>query len=115
MIWDDKGNISHSLKRDSIRREVENSLRRLRVDAIDLYQIHWPNPDAQIEEGWSTLADLKREGKVRYIGVSNFNVYQMQRAMAIAPIDSLPRLCWSCSPSAGAPGRPRVPTALTPQ
>jgi aryl-alcohol dehydrogenase-like predicted oxidoreductase len=89
MVWDEKGNISHRLKRDSIRREVENSLRRLRVDAIDLYQIHWPDPDTDIEEGWSTLSDLKREGKVRHIGVSNFNIEQLQRAMAIAPIDSL--------------------------
>ena len=56
---------SHSLKRDSIRRECEASLRRLRVDAIDLYQIHWPDPDADIEEGWATLAELKEQGKVR--------------------------------------------------
>ena len=89
MVWDQEGKISHSLKRDSIRREVEESLFRLQVDAIDLYQIHWPNPETDIEEGWSTLSDLKREGKVRYIGVSNFNVEQLQRAMAIAPIDSL--------------------------
>jgi aryl-alcohol dehydrogenase-like predicted oxidoreductase len=89
MVWDKQGNISHSLKRNSIRREVENSLKRLRIDAIDLYQIHWPDPEADIEEGWSTLADLKREGKVRYIGVSNFDVKQMKRAMAIAPIDTL--------------------------
>jgi aryl-alcohol dehydrogenase-like predicted oxidoreductase len=89
MVWDQKGKISHSLKRESIRREVEDSLRRLRVEAIDLYQIHWPDPEADIEEGWSTLADLKREGKVRYIGVSNFNVGQLQRAIAIAPVDTL--------------------------
>jgi aryl-alcohol dehydrogenase-like predicted oxidoreductase len=89
MIWDSQGKIGHSLKNDSIRREVENSLSRLKIDAIDLYQIHWPNPEAEIEEGWSTLAELKREGKVRYIGVSNFNVEQMRRAMAIAPIDTL--------------------------
>jgi aryl-alcohol dehydrogenase-like predicted oxidoreductase len=89
MVWDDEGNISHSLKRDSIKREVEDSLRRLQVEAIDLYQIHWPNPETDIEEGWSTLSDLKREGKVRYIGISNFNVEQLQRAMTIAPIDTL--------------------------
>lgn len=89
MVWDQDGKIGHSLKRESIRREVEASLSRLQIDAIDLYQIHWPNPEADIEEGWSTLADLKREGKVRYLGVSNFNVEQLQRAMAIAPIDSL--------------------------
>jgi aryl-alcohol dehydrogenase-like predicted oxidoreductase len=89
MVWDKEGNISHSLKRDSIRREVEDSLRRLQVETIDLYQIHWPDPVADIEEGWSTLSALKREGKVRYIGVSNFNVAQLQRAMAIASIGSL--------------------------
>lgn len=89
LVWDSNGAITHSLKRDSIRKEVEGSLKRLRVEAIDLYQIHWPDPDAEIEEGWTTLAELKREGKVRYIGVSNFDVAQMKRAQAIAPIDSL--------------------------
>jgi aryl-alcohol dehydrogenase-like predicted oxidoreductase len=77
------------LKAGSIRQEIENSLRRLRVDVIDLYQIHWPDPDPGIEEGWQTLADLQKEGKVRYIGVSNFNVQQMRRVQAIAPITSL--------------------------
>jgi aryl-alcohol dehydrogenase-like predicted oxidoreductase len=79
------------LSAESIRREVEDSLRRLGVDAIDLYQIHWPpDPDSPaLEEGWSTLADLKREGKVRWIGVSNFNVKQLRRAQAIAPVTSL--------------------------
>src|SRR6185295_12449963 len=83
MIWDEDREISRSLKAESIRRECEASLRRLRADAIDLYQIHWPMPDDQIEEGWATMAALQREGKVRYIGVSNFNVAQMQRALAI--------------------------------
>src|SRR5207253_668510 len=69
--------------------ECEASLRRLRVDAIDLYQVHWPDLDADIEEGWAAMAALQREGKVRHIGVSNFNVAQMQRAQAIAPIKSL--------------------------
>ena len=89
MVWDQEGKISHSLKRDSIRREVEDSLRRLQAEVIDLYQIHWPNPEDDIEEGWSTLSDLKREGKVRYIGVSNFNVAQLRRAMAIDHVDTL--------------------------
>jgi aryl-alcohol dehydrogenase-like predicted oxidoreductase len=89
MIWDAQGRISHSLKRESIRREVEQSLRRLKVDVIDLYQIHWPSPDIDIEEGWSTLSELKREGKVRYIGASNFGVEQLQRAMKIDRVDSL--------------------------
>jgi aryl-alcohol dehydrogenase-like predicted oxidoreductase len=89
MVWDEQGSITNSLKRDSIRREVEGSLRRLEVEAIDLYQIHWPNPEADLEEGWRTLSDLKREGKVRYIGVSNFNIEQLQRAMAIDRVDTL--------------------------
>lgn len=89
LVWDDDGNISGRLKADSIRQEVEDSLRRLDVEVIDLYQIHWPNPDEDIEEGWQTLADLKQEGKVRTIGVSNFSVAQMQRAQQIAPITSL--------------------------
>jgi aryl-alcohol dehydrogenase-like predicted oxidoreductase len=88
-IWNEKGEIAKSLKRDSIRREVEASLRRLRVDAIDLYQIHWPEPDEQVEEGWSAMAELKQEGKVRWIGVSNFSAAQLKRAQAIAPISSL--------------------------
>jgi aryl-alcohol dehydrogenase-like predicted oxidoreductase len=88
-VWNERGDISGCLKRASLRREVEASLRRLKLDVIDLYQIHWPDPDQDIEEGWSTLAELKAEGKVRYIGVSNFNVQQMQRAHAISPITSL--------------------------
>jgi aryl-alcohol dehydrogenase-like predicted oxidoreductase len=81
--------MGHSLKADSIRREVEASLRRLNIDTIDLYQIHWPNPAEEIEEGWTTLSKLQAEGKVRYIGVSNFNVSQLKRAEAIAPVTSL--------------------------
>lgn len=88
-IWGEDRQIRKSLKADSIRRECENSLKRLDVDAIDLYQIHWPEPEEDIEEGWTAMAQLKAEGKVRYIGVSNFNVAQMKRALAIAPITSL--------------------------
>jgi len=89
--WDGKGNVQKVLAADSIRREVEDSLRRLNVDVIDLYQIHWPpDPDStQLEEAWFTLSDLKRAGKVRWIGVSNFNVKQLRRAKAIAPVTSL--------------------------
>jgi aryl-alcohol dehydrogenase-like predicted oxidoreductase len=87
--WDENRQIVKCLKGASIRQECENSLRRLQVDTIDLYQIHWPEPDEDIEEGWSTLADLQKEGKVRWIGVSNFNVQQMQRICSIAPITSL--------------------------
>lgn len=88
-LWDDKGNPYSNLKADSIRREAEASLKRLQVDAIDLYQMHWPEPERDLEEGWTAMAQLKEEGKVRYIGVSNFTVAQMRRAMRIAPIDSL--------------------------
>ena len=87
--WDESGKIAPSLKAASIRRECENSLRRLSVDAIDLYQVHWPEPEADIEEGWTEMAKLKEEGKVRWIGVSNFNAEQMKRAQRIAPITSL--------------------------
>jgi len=88
---DAKGEVQKILKAGSIRGEVEDSLRRLSVDVIDLYQIHWPpDPDSpELEEGSSTLADLKREGKVRWIGVSNFNVQQLRRAQVIAPVTSL--------------------------
>ncbi|MEH2073860.1 MAG: aldo/keto reductase [Nostoc sp.] len=89
MIWDEKGEIGRSLKADSVRREVEASLRRLDIETIDLYQIHWPSPESEIEEGWTTLAKLKDEGKVRYIGVSNFNVEQLKRIQEIAPVTSL--------------------------
>jgi aryl-alcohol dehydrogenase-like predicted oxidoreductase len=89
MVWNERREISHSLKAESIRRECDASLRRLKVDSIDLYQIHWPNPDLEIEEGWATLATLKKAGKVRNIGVSNFSAAQMRRAQAIAPITSL--------------------------
>ncbi|HKW19693.1 MAG TPA: aldo/keto reductase [Terriglobales bacterium] len=88
-VWDSKGSVSASLKAESIRRECEASLRRLKIDVIDLYQIHWPEPDKDIEEGWTEMARLKEEGKVRYIGVSNFSVSQMKRAQSIAPITSL--------------------------
>src|SRR5579862_439965 len=89
--WDANGQVRKVLRADSIRTEVEESLRRLQVEAIDLYQIHWPpDPDsADLEEGWTTMADLKREGKVRWIGVSNFNVNQLRRASAIASVTSL--------------------------
>jgi len=88
-VWDERGKIGGSLKAESIRRECEDSLRRLQMDVIDLYQIHWPEPDADIEEGWTEMARLREEGKVRFIGVSNFTVQQMKRAMKIAPITSL--------------------------
>jgi len=89
LVWNDQREIGHSLKAASVRRELEASLRRLSVDVIDLYQIHWPDPEPEMEEGWQTLAQLQKEGKVRHIGVSNFNVAQMKRVERIAPITSL--------------------------
>ena len=85
--WDDQGYIHRSLNADSIRRECEESLRRLQVDVIDLYQIHWPTED--LEEGLSAMAQLKKEGKIRWIGVSNFDVDEMRRAQMAAPVTSL--------------------------
>ena len=88
-VWDENGKISGRLKADSIRKECEASLRRLKVDVIDLFQIHWSEPDEDLEEGWSTMAELQRAGKARWIGVSNFNVAQLKRCEAIAPVTSL--------------------------
>ena len=90
LVWNPGEQTVHgNLKAASIRHELEDSLRRLQVETIDLYQMHWPDPDEDIEEGWQTMADLQKEGKVRYIGVSNFNVSQLRRAMAIAPVSTL--------------------------
>jgi aryl-alcohol dehydrogenase-like predicted oxidoreductase len=86
LVWDEKREVANSLKQ--IRREAEDSLRRLAVDAIDLYQVHWPKPDEEIEDAWGVMADLQKEGKVRWIGVSNFSVDQMERVAKIAPITS---------------------------
>lgn len=86
-VWNEQREVSTILKADSLRRELEGSLRRLQTDVIDLYQIHAPNAD--IEEGWATLAEFQKEGKVQYIGVSNFDVEQMRRIQKIAPITSL--------------------------
>ena len=99
-IWGEDRKIGKCLKADSVRRECEASLRRLQVDAIDLYQMHWPEPDEDVEEGWATMARLKEEGKVRWIGVSNFNVAQMKRAQAIAPITSVQPPYSAASPEA---------------
>lgn len=94
MVWDEDGNIAHSLKADSIRDEVEASLQRLQTDVLDLCQVHWPSfppggPDPDLEEAWTTLAEIREQGKVRHIGVSNFDVSQLKRAQAIVPITSL--------------------------
>jgi aryl-alcohol dehydrogenase-like predicted oxidoreductase len=81
--------VAHSLKRDSILREADASLARLGLDAIDVYQIHWPNPATDIEEGWAALAELKEQGLVRHIGVSNFDVDQLRQIQQIAPVETL--------------------------
>lgn len=88
LVWDENRKTSQNLKADSIRKECENSLRRLDVDVIDLYQVHWPVED-DIEEAWEMMAQLKAEGKVRWIGVSNYNIEQMKKCRAIAPVSSL--------------------------
>ena len=88
-LWDQNGKISASLKANTVRGECEASLRRLKVDVIDLYQVHWPQPEEDLEEGWGAMAKLKQEGKVRWIGVSNFNAPQMERCLKIAPVTSL--------------------------
>lgn len=93
LVWDpddpNANDVSNRLKADSIRREVEDSLRRLEVETIDLYQIHWPNPEADIEEGWQTLVELKQSGKVQHIGLSNFSVEQMERVKQYGDIETL--------------------------
>jgi aryl-alcohol dehydrogenase-like predicted oxidoreductase len=90
ILWNKDGSdVSHHLKTASIKTECEYSLKRLRTDYIDLYQIHWPMPDEDIEEGWSAISDLIQQGKVRYGGVSNFSIEQMERIQKILPITSL--------------------------
>ncbi|MGN6545471.1 MAG: aldo/keto reductase [Aureliella sp.] len=88
-VWDEQRQISARIKRESILAEVEASLRRLGIDVIDLYQIHWPQPDEDIEEAWEAMTSLVKAGKVRYVGVSNFNRQQLQRILPIGPVASL--------------------------
>lgn len=90
LVWDGRGRLTRKFSAATVRKECEASLSRLRVGTIDLYQVHWPPADdAELEEGWAEMASLKAAGKVRWIGVSNFNVEQMKRAGAIAPVTSL--------------------------
>lgn len=89
LVWNTQGEISQSLKASSIQREIEGSLKRLGVDVIDLYQIYWPMPEAELEEGWQMLAKLKQEGKVQAIGISHANIGQLRRLQKIAPIDTI--------------------------
>ncbi|MBA7665923.1 Aldo-keto reductase YhdN [subsurface metagenome] len=88
-LWDKDGNLYGCLKKESIRSEVERSLKRLKIEVVDLYQIHWSDPDEDIEEAWSAIKDLVTEGKVRYAGVSNFSVEQIRRIQPIHPVASL--------------------------
>ena len=91
LVWNDPSerSVFNRLKAASVREEAEGSLRRLGVDVIDLYQIHWPNPDADVEEAWTEIARMIEEGKIRYAGASNFSISQMRRAQAIHPVASL--------------------------
>lgn len=89
LLDDGTRHVRHNLKRDSILREAEGSLKRLGVDAIDLYQIHWPVPEEDIEEGWAAMATLKEQGLVRHIGVSNFDAAQLRRIQSIAPVETI--------------------------
>jgi aryl-alcohol dehydrogenase-like predicted oxidoreductase len=90
MVWDSERKVDYSLRAESIRREIEASLRRLKVDVIDLYQVHWPADDlAETVEGWTELAKLQKEGKVRWIGASNFSAEELERCGQIAPVASL--------------------------
>jgi aryl-alcohol dehydrogenase-like predicted oxidoreductase len=89
LLDDGSRNVAHSLKRDSVLREAEASLQRLGLDTIDLYQIHWPVPSEDIEEGWSALAELKETGLVRHIGVSNFDAAQIRCIQQIAPVETI--------------------------
>lgn len=88
-VWNENREIQKCLKRDSVRRECEDSLRRLKIDVIDLYQMHWPEPDEDVEEGWEAMVRLKEEGKVRWIGVSNFSTAQLRRICSIHTPTSL--------------------------
>jgi len=90
MVWDEDRKVDYRLNAASVRHECENSLRRLRVDAIDLYQVHWPSDrPSETEEGWRELKELRQEGKIRWIGASNFNLEELQAVQHIAPVTSL--------------------------
>jgi aryl-alcohol dehydrogenase-like predicted oxidoreductase len=89
LLWNDKREKVGCLKAESIRKECEDSLKRLGVDVIDLYQMHWPDPENDIEEGWGEMAHLQKQGKVRFIGVCNYNITQLDRISKVAPVTSL--------------------------
>jgi aryl-alcohol dehydrogenase-like predicted oxidoreductase len=89
LVWDTSGTVCGRLTKESVYAEIDASLRRLGVDEIDLYQMHWPDPETDIEEGWSAMADMVKAGKVRYVGVSNFSIEQLKRIQPIHRIASL--------------------------
>lgn len=89
LVWDDEKIITGKLQKASVKKECEESLERLGLDCIDLYQVHWPNPAEDIEAAWEAMAELQNEGKIRYLGVSNFSVEQMEKVGAICPVTSL--------------------------
>lgn len=89
LVWDSSGKIGGRLKKRSVRQELGNSLKRLGVDYVDLYQIHWPSPDEEIEEGWEEISRLIEEGRIKFAGVSNFSIEQIKRAEKIYPVTSL--------------------------
>lgn len=89
LVWDDRQRVRNNLRPESIRKECEVSLRRLNTDYIDLYQIHWPDPQTNVQDSWGEMTRLKEEGKVRYIGVSNFDVPLLEKCQAIEPVQSL--------------------------
>jgi aryl-alcohol dehydrogenase-like predicted oxidoreductase len=89
IVWDKNRQTSHQLKGTTIRREVEDSLKRLGIEVIDLYQIHWPDPDTELEPAWQQIATMVKEGKVRYAGVCNCNIAQLKRIQSIHPVASL--------------------------
>jgi len=89
LLWNEKREKVSCLKAKSIKKECEDSLKRLGIETIDLYQMHWPEPQSDLEEGWGAMAQLQKEGKVRYIGVSNYNVAQLEIIGKVAPVASL--------------------------
>lgn len=89
LVWDERRKVRNNNRPESIRRECENSLKRLQIDVIDLYQIHWPDPRTNVQDSWGEMVRLKEEGKVRYIGVSNFGVDLLEKCQAIQPVQSL--------------------------
>jgi aryl-alcohol dehydrogenase-like predicted oxidoreductase len=89
LVWDENNQVDNVLNKESVLGEIEASLKRLNIETIDLYQIHWPNPEADIEEAFEVMAEIQNQGKIRFLGVSNFSVEQMERVSRIAPITSL--------------------------